>query len=64
MESPLCGLCVGAQPGVARSESEGEDGWLVISGFFPLPIWELVLGNYWVFAGLGSEPFSLLNTDT
>ncbi len=31
-------------------------------GFFPLPIWELELGTYWVFAGLESEPFSLLNT--
>ncbi len=30
----------------------------------PAPIWELELGTYWVFAGLESEPPSLLNTDT
>ncbi len=35
--------------------------WLVISEFFPLLIRELELGTYWVFAGLESEPFFLLN---
>ena len=38
--------------------------WLVISGFSQLRIEELELGTYRVFAGLESEPFSLLNTDT
>ncbi len=34
---------------------------LAIFGFFPLPIRELKLGTYWMFAGLESEPFPLLN---
>ncbi len=50
--------------GTLRSCRRRDSGslWLAIFGFFPLPIWELELGTYWVFAGFESEPFSLLNT--
>jgi len=43
--------------------ADDEPQWLVISGFSALRIEESELGTDSVFAGVESEPFSLLNTE-